>query len=195
MEPSKQGKPRLLKQAFVRHALAAAALLGIAGQAHAAALPESDAAALVQPLDDKAPQWDRSADRARRNAETALAAAAWDGDTQAVRLLLDRGTDIHAMDDLALLLAAENGRTETARLLLDRGANIHAQDDVALLWAAGNGHAAIVRLLLDRGADAYTRKDLTLRWATKHGHAEIAAMLRAALALEKAPIPGSRRPL
>ena len=38
------------------------------------------------------------------------------------------------------------------RLLLDRGANIHANNDEALRISAQYGHVEVVRLLLDRGA-------------------------------------------
>ena len=38
------------------------------------------------------------------------------------------------------------------RLLLDRGADIHADNEGALLWAREKGHAAIEALLLERGA-------------------------------------------
>ena len=62
--------------------------------------------------------------------------AAKNGHTETVKLLLDRGADIHAWNDYALRLAAENGHTETVKLLLDRGADIHAGNDYALRYAA-----------------------------------------------------------
>jgi len=61
-------------------------------------------------------------------------------------------------DDVGLLDAAWNGRTETVSALLDRGVNVNAQDPglrTALMAAAGNGHAETVQALLARGADVH----------------------------------------
>ena len=57
-----------------------------------------------------------------------------------------------ARDDKALRLAALTGQLEMVKLLLDRGANIHAVNERALWNARRNGHAAVVALLLERGA-------------------------------------------
>ncbi|MDD5170935.1 MAG: ankyrin repeat domain-containing protein, partial [Syntrophales bacterium] len=53
------------------------------------------------------------------------------------------------------MFAAANGRSETVRLLLDRGADIHAtgRGGDALFGAAEEGHADVVKLLIDRGSD------------------------------------------
>ena len=42
--------------------------------------------------------------------------------------------------DYALSRSAGNGHLEVVRMLLDRGADIHVQHDHALRWAAENGH-------------------------------------------------------
>jgi ankyrin repeat protein len=54
-------------------------------------------------------------------------------------------------NDDELQVAARKGHLEVVRLLLDRGANIHAGDDCALRLAAYYRHLEVVRLLLDRG--------------------------------------------
>src|SRR3990170_477435 len=74
-----------------------------------------------------------------------------------VKLLLDRGADIHAPQggDEALKRAANNGHLDVVKLLLDRGADIHAGTDYALQLAALYGHLDVVKLLLDRGADIH----------------------------------------
>lgn len=80
------------------------------------------------------------------------------GHLDVVELLLDRGANLEATDDLgrrALQGAAFHGRTEVAGLLLDRGAAINACDwswQTALSEAAAHGHEATVALLLSRGA-------------------------------------------
>ena len=68
-----------------------------------------------------------------------------------MKLLLDRGADIHAWNDQALYWAAWNGHPETVKLLLDRGAKFMLNDN-ALYSAAKYGHTETVKLLLDRGA-------------------------------------------
>ncbi len=57
-----------------------------------------------------------------------------------------------------LMVAAANGRSDTVRLLLDRGADIHftGRGGDALFWAAEGGHADVVKLLIDRGSDIDT---------------------------------------
>jgi ankyrin repeat protein len=105
--------------------------------------------------------------------------AARDGLDATVRLLLDRGADIHAKNWYgltALHLAAGRGHEATVRLLLDRGANIHAknyEDRTALHLAALDGLDATVRLLLDRGADIDSKNNsgsTALLDAAENGH-------------------------
>jgi ankyrin repeat protein len=73
-------------------------------------------------------------------------------------LLLDRGANIEATDDLGqrpLLSAARHGHTEVVRRLLDRGAEIDAvgwSDESALANAAIEDHHETAALLLSRGA-------------------------------------------
>ena len=54
-----------------------------------------------------------------------------------------------------LMYAAANGHIDTVRVLLDRGADIHAtgRNGDALFWAATEGHADVVKLLIDKGSD------------------------------------------
>jgi len=90
-----------------------------------------------------------------------------------VDLLLDRGANIEAEDDLGrrpLLSAAQHGRVEVARRLIDRGASINAvcwEGRSALSNARRAGYQALVDLLLARGAewgvvDALTIGDVPL---------------------------------
>ncbi|MBB5052697.1 ankyrin repeat protein [Afipia massiliensis] len=151
-----QNKPGFLKRAFANHAVAAAMLLSVAGLGYTIeTLPNREAGNAV------------------------LLWAAAHGQTQLVKLLLNRGADIHAMDDKALRLAALKGHTDTVRLLLDRGAEIHAVDDGALRWAAGgNRYTETVRLLLDQGADVHAQNEAALQWAASNGHAETVRLLQ-----------------
>jgi ankyrin repeat protein len=99
------------------------------------------------------------------------------GHVEVVRLLLDRGADIHALNDLALRWSAQNGRLEVVGLLLDRGANIHANDDDALRFSARGGHLEVVRLLLDRGANIHAQDDYALRSSAHNGYVEVVRLL------------------
>jgi len=117
---------------------------------------------------------------------TALIAAAENGDAESVRLLLDAGADMNATNndgDTALILAAVQGHAEIVRLLLDRGANVEATDSdgyTAFIVAAASSHAEIVRLLLDRGADINATNhdgNTSLIEAAQNGYADIVRLL------------------
>jgi len=96
---------------------------------------------------------------------TALMHAAWNGNIDVVRLLLDSGADIEMMggnfNDPALVKAAKKDHIDVVRLLLDRGANIEATHPfhdyecggTALMAAADKGYEDMVKLLLVKGAD------------------------------------------
>ena len=107
----------------------------------------------------------------------ALRRASDKGHTETVKLLLDRGADIHACEDYALRWASDNGHIETVKLLLDNGADVHAYDDEALCWASENGHTETVKLLLEHGADVHVHDDCALRWASENGHTETVKLL------------------
>jgi ankyrin repeat protein len=58
--------------------------------------------------------------------------------------------------DAALPLAAAKGYTDVVKLLLERGANIEAMDNhgnTALFSAAALGRTEVVKLLLEKGAE------------------------------------------
>lgn len=65
--------------------------------------------------------------------------------------------------------SARDGDTDAVRRLLDAGANLEESENgrTPLIWAAQGGHGETVRLLLDRGAalDAKTAKAAGLREA------------------------------
>ena len=106
----------------------------------------------------------------------ALTAAAGEGHTETVQLLLSAGTPvdsktrfIHIMTNLphswsALMFAISNGNRSTVEALLNAGANVNASDEqgmtpiilAAIQW--GGDHVACLQLLLDAGAEVNARK-------------------------------------
>jgi ankyrin repeat protein len=92
----------------------------------------------------------------------------------AVRLLLERGTDVNATDgdrDTALHCAAITGHEELVSFLLSSGADINrngCDGMTALMYGAINGHEDVVRLLLrylrGRGLDERDEGGGTALW-------------------------------
>ena len=88
---------------------------------------------------------------------TLLCLAAFYGQVETMRVLLDHGASVNAATDIwsPLRAAADRGRCQAADLLLDRGADVNARNKYnksALTSAGLNGHCDMIRLLLRRGA-------------------------------------------
>jgi ankyrin repeat protein len=125
-------------------------------------------------------------------AQHCVEAAARAGDPESLGLLLDHCAALEPNLDEALLIAIEEEKIETARLLLDRGADPNAAQELEMigrwesrreeaLWIAiEKGNASLVRLLLERGADPQAREGDILRAAETAGWEEILRLLREA---------------
>jgi ankyrin repeat protein len=128
------------------------------------------------------------------DADAALAAAT-EGRTAALALLLDWGIDPDTADPYRMTLlstAALHGHAETLGLLLDRGADWAIPELVygytPLILAAAHGHPEVVRRLIEHGADPDARTDdrwSALAWAQARrslggGYPETIALLQAA---------------
>jgi ankyrin repeat protein len=88
---------------------------------------------------------------------TPLVSAAAANQSEAVRLLLDRGADINKKlkrGPTALMIASFHGDIEMVKLLLSNGADVNADcdGDTALRWAKQKGHPDVVNLLIASGA-------------------------------------------
>jgi ankyrin repeat protein len=80
-------------------------------------------------------------------------AAANDGSSATVKLLLERGAKV---EDQALVAAAAANDLANIRLLIEKGANVNAKDEAGrtpLMFAAGNGNLKAIDLLIGKGAD------------------------------------------
>ncbi|MBS1857315.1 MAG: ankyrin repeat domain-containing protein [Acidobacteria bacterium] len=99
--------------------------------------------------------------RSRLGRTPLLAAAAYDGATEAASLMIDKGADVNAGDESGMTVleqAAGVNHIELVRLLIAKGAKVDTVDKGGvspLIAAAGSGdHAGrLVQLLLDHGAN------------------------------------------
>jgi len=112
---------------------------------------------------------------------TALMNAARNGDTEAVRKMLDLGAEVNqktSKGKTALMLAAAGGFTDTVKLLVDRGADVNIRDNydtTAIIAAATAGHPEAAATLVAFGADPLfkdTSGGSALSNATFFGHTD-----------------------
>ena len=120
---------------------------------------------------------------------TSLHKASEAGQTETVKLLLEHGADVNALDATLrspLFYAARKGHNEIVKILLRKGANANARDwsgYTPLREAAKAGHAGTVRLLLANGVDVNAKNDdgkTALTWAVFYGHKEASRALLSA---------------
>lgn len=136
-------------------------------------------ALLGSKVDVNAPQGDGS---------TALHWAAYNGNTEMVRLLLASGANVTMKTRLAgltpLMMAARIGNADVIQLLVDAKADVaapNANGTTPLMLTAASGKADAVKLLLDRGAEV-NAKDATngqtaLMFAAAQGRVEAVKLL------------------
>ena len=89
-----------------------------------------------------------------------LMQAAYDGDVNRTKNLLDEGSDVNlkggGWNETALIIAATKGHMELVQYLLDNGADVNllsGSGDSALLGATWQCHPDIAMLLMSNGAD------------------------------------------
>jgi len=99
------------------------------------------------------------------NGTTPLMAAAYGGDIEFVKLLLDKGAKIDAVDRIkknAVTYAAGEGRTDVVMLFIARGVDpnaVYQNGLTALMWAAGYGRVDTMRALVAARARTEPRDD------------------------------------
>ena len=119
---------------------------------------------------------------------TALMWAAHGGHEAVVRLLLEKGADVHAKDtnagdETALHEAAHYGHEAVVRLLLEKGSDVDAKTSfgwTALSAASRRGYEAVVRLLLEKRVDLEAKAiggETALHKAAEGGHGAVVQLL------------------
>ncbi|XP_071659333.1 B-cell lymphoma 3 protein-like [Patagioenas fasciata] len=141
----------------------------------------------------------RGLDLQARNYEglTPLHVAVGSGAPESVRLLLDHGADVDAVDIKSgrspLLHAVERNSLEMAELLIQRGARVNAQcyaGCTALHAAAGRALPGLLRLLLRNGADTGVRNGHNETPLALAGSAQVIDILRGKAARPPPSPPG-----
>jgi uncharacterized protein len=115
---------------------------------------------------------------------TALSIAAYRGNTEMVRLLLEARTAFE-IGVFHTAIAQSNDNTEIVQAFIDHGADLNQKADIgnghtALMFAAEFGHIEVGKLLLANGADINAGdnfNDHALNVAAYHGQLEFAKML------------------
>lgn len=138
------------------------------------------------------------------NGCTALMYAAMHGHADIVRMLIDRGADIHTRNKPRLLLidrtlpstctaldfSAINGHADIAQMLIDKGADINGTDWYIspLRHAASNGKKTIVEMLINARAEIKKHpQSLALNDAAWGGHTDIVEIFINKFNLEPTP--------
>ena len=120
---------------------------------------------------------------------TALQFAAFGGQLETAKLLLERGADVQAIAqtkfrNTPLQIALLTGQLEVARLLVAKGADVNAKQAegfTALHTAAELGSEPLIRLLVDAGADVNAKAEdgrRPLDVALRDNRSEAAELLR-----------------
>jgi ankyrin repeat protein len=120
-------------------------------------------------------------------AVTPLHKAAFAGNADLMRVLVQAGANVSAEDSLnrtPLHCAADAGRIDAIEALLDLGVDVNqlvpGRDFTALMCAAYSGRADVCQLLLDRGADVHMNARQTgtaLHMAAHRGHVDACRVL------------------
>ncbi|MBL7016002.1 MAG: ankyrin repeat domain-containing protein [Kiritimatiellales bacterium] len=138
---------------------------------------------------------DMPADQKDANGNSALMAAAFNGQVESMKVLIDAGADVNLRINQGVtpLMAACGPYPAAVRLLLENGAEVNATDEIesftALMYAAVEGLSPIVDILLEYGADPAmvdVDNDTAGNFARQRGFIALADKLQALVDQKKA---------
>jgi hypothetical protein len=109
--------------------------------------------------------------------DEAIRWASLNGHLEIVKFLFGKGADIHADNNCAIRMASKNGHFEIVKFLFDKNADIHADNDYAIRLASSNGHLKIVKFLFGKGANIHSNNDYAIRWSSVNGHLDVVKFL------------------
>ena len=118
--------------------------------------------------------------------ESGLLNAAWIGNNEAVRFLIDLGVNVDCTNEqgsTALMLATDCRHEPIVQTLISGGANVNIQDSygqTALMLASQNGHFQIAELLLNKQINVnHTANNgsTALMFASENGHFQVVELL------------------
>ncbi len=141
---------------------------------------------------------------ADKNGNTALIAAAANGDMESLKVLLAYRADVNAVNKFKmspLLYAVKGNNKEISKYLLDRQANVsqvNTAGENALYLAASAGNLELVNILLTLGSDysLVAANGLTpFKIAKKNGHTAAAKLISDFIAYKNIPRDSKGRPI
>ena len=110
--------------------------------------------------------------------ETSLREACNKGNNVIVRLLLDKGLDVHMKSDILLVEAVTGGHLDVIKLLLDRRDLDHVYTEFPLTRAIDNGKDEAAELLITTLLDCLnTSNAVGLEYAVRDGRSDIVRLL------------------
>ena len=106
--------------------------------------------------------------------EMILLTACVKGHLNMVKYLVEKGTNIHFLNEQSLWSACQQGHLDIVKYLIEKGAVIN--DDM-LECASSKGNLKIVKYLVERGADVHANDEQTLKSAYAKGYMQTARYL------------------
>lgn len=94
-----------------------------------------------------------------------------------VKLLAERGADIHARDDRALRLSCSFNHPDIVKYIVEKSYPSYSSISHAMQEAAGNGFLEIVQYLVEKGADVHADYNWALKLAIRRGHMDVVKFL------------------
>jgi hypothetical protein len=85
---------------------------------------------------------------------------------ETIKMLAEKGANIHTQNDFALRWASLKGHVEIVKYLVENGADIQVDNYKALIWASHNRNLEVVKYLVESGADIHAQNDLALIYAS-----------------------------